>query len=332
MKKLITLLLLTVVSTYGQKAEEKLSFTAKIENRNSDSIVIRSRSFSKTIKIDKKGEFKDSFEVAEGFYRFSDGTESSNLYLKNGYDLNLKMNAKEFDESIVFTGKGSKENNYLAQKALIDEQFEMELEALLDQDEATFKKALEVKKGNDLAALEKSGVDEKLATMIKPSIEQEGMMLTQYYNQKLAAKKIEGTVSPSFDYENFKGGKTKLEDLRGKYVYIDVWATWCGPCIAEIPSLKKIEEKYHGKNIVFVGISVDTDKDHEKWQKFVTTKELAGVQLFADKNWNSDFIKAYGINAIPRFLLIDPAGKVVKADAPRPSSPKLVELLDQLLK
>lgn len=332
MKKLITLLLLTVVSTYGQKAEEKLSFTAKIENRNSDSIVIRSRSFSKTIKIDKKGEFKDSFEVAEGFYRFSDGTESSNLYLKNGYDLNLKMNAKEFDESIVFTGKGAKENNYLAQKALIDEQFEMDLEALLDQDEATFKKALEVKKANDLAALEKSGVDEKLAAMIKPSIEQEGMMLTQYYNQKLAAKKIEGTVSPSFDYENFKGGKTKLEDLRGKYVYIDVWATWCGPCIAEIPSLKKIEEKYHGKNIVFVGISVDTDKDHEKWQKFVTTKELAGVQLFADKNWNSDFIKAYGINAIPRFLLIDPAGKVVKADAPRPSSPQLVELLDQLLK
>ncbi len=137
-EKLITLLLLTVVSTYGQKAEEKLSFTAKIENRNSDSIVIRSRSFSKTIKIDKKGEFKDSFEVTEGFYRFSDGTESSNLYLKNGYDLNLKMNAKEFDESIVFTGKGAKENNYLAQKALIDEQFGMDLEALLDRRRSHF--------------------------------------------------------------------------------------------------------------------------------------------------------------------------------------------------
>ena len=95
---------------------------------------------------------------------------------------------------------------------------------------------------------------------------------------------------------------------------------------------KKIEEKYHGKNIVFISISVDTDKDHEKWQKFVTEKELGGVQLFADKNWNSDFIKAFGINSIPRFLLIDPAGKVVKADAARPSSEELSKLFDELLK
>jgi alkyl hydroperoxide reductase subunit AhpC len=93
-----------------------------------------------------------------------------------------------------------------------------------------------------------------------------------------------------------------------------------------------VEEKYHGKNIEFVSISVDVDKDHEKWQKFVTEKELGGVQLFADKNWNSDFIKAFGINAIPRFLLIDPTGKVLKADAARPSSVELTKLLDTLLK
>ena len=92
------------------------------------------------------------------------------------------------------------------------------------------------------------------------------------------------------------------------------------------------EEKYHGKNIEFVSISVDVDKDHEKWQKFVTEKQLGGIQLFADKNWMSDFIKAFGINSIPRFLLIDPNGNVVKADAPRTSSPLLVELLDGLVK
>ena len=160
----------------------------------------------------------------------------------------------------------------------------------------------------------------------------ESKMLLEYYNQKLAAKKIEGIASPSFDYENHKGGKTKLEDLRGKYVYIDVWATWCGPCRPEIPHLKKVEEKYHGKNIEFVSISVDVDKDHEKWKKFVTEKQLGGIQLFADKNWNSDFIKAFGIDSIPRFLLIDPNGKVIKADAARPSSPQLTELLDSLLK
>jgi alkyl hydroperoxide reductase subunit AhpC len=96
--------------------------------------------------------------------------------------------------------------------------------------------------------------------------------------------------------------------------------------------LKKAEEKYHGKNIEFVSISVDTDKDHEKWKTFVTEKALGGIQLFADKNWNSDFIKAFGINSIPRFILIDPNGVVVDADAKRPSNPKLIEQLDGLLK
>jgi thiol-disulfide isomerase/thioredoxin len=139
-------------------------------------------------------------------------------------------------------------------------------------------------------------------------------------------------MSSPFDYLNFKGGNTKLSDFKGKYVYIDVWATWCGPCIAEIPFLKKVEEKYDGKNIAFVSISVDVQKDFEKWKKFVEDKQLGGIQLFADKNWNSDFIKSFGINSIPRFILIDPSGKVVSADAARPSDSKLSEQLDALLK
>ena len=143
---------------------------------------------------------------------------------------------------------------------------------------------------------------------------------------------MNNSVSPSFDFENHKGGKTKLEDLKGKYVYIDVWATWCGPCRQEIPFLQKTEEAYHGKNIEFVSISVDVMKDKEKWNKFVTDKNLGGIQLLADKDWKSDFVQGYKINGIPRFILIDPNGVVVDADAARPSSPKLKEQLDGLLK
>ena len=140
-------------------------------------------------------------------------------------------------------------------------------------------------------------------------------------------------VPPEFtNYTNYAGGKSSLKDFRGSYVYIDVWATWCGPCLAEIPHLKKVEVKYHGKNIEFVSISVDTEKDYEKWKKMVVAKELGGIQLFADKNWTSDFIKAFGINSIPRFILIGPDGKVIKADAARPSSASLTELLDGLVK
>lgn len=139
-----------------------------------------------------------------------------------------------------------------------------------------------------------------------------------------------GLPSPTFDYENINGGKTSLESLKGKFVYIDVWATWCGPCIAEIPALKEVEKEYHAKNIEFVSISIDDKKDFEKWKKMVADKELKGVQLFADNNWNSDFVKNYAIDGIPRFILIDTEGKIVNADAPRPSDAKLKELLTEV--
>lgn len=139
-----------------------------------------------------------------------------------------------------------------------------------------------------------------------------------------------GLPSPTFDYENITGGKTSLESLKGKFVYIDVWATWCGPCIAEIPALKEVEKEYHGKNIEFVSISIDEKKDFEKWKKMVADKELKGIQLFADNAWESDFVKKYAIDGIPRFILIDTEGKIVSADAPRPSDAKLKELLTEV--
>ena len=335
MKKAFILFFVAIFSGFAQNTTNTVSLNVKIANRFSDTITISSgRTFKQKVGINKKGEFQTTFEASKdgGLYRLNDGNEGTTMFLKNGYDLTLTLDTKDFDETIVYKGKGANENNYLAKKALSDEKFEMDLEALFDADEATFKDALAKKKANDISMIDGKGFDETLVKMLRPSFDQEEKFLLDYYNQKVAAKKMEGIASPSFDYENHKGGKTKLEDLRGKYVYIDVWATWCGPCIAEIPHLKKVEEKYHGKNIEFVSISVDTEKDYEKWKKMVVSKELGGIQLFADKNWTSDFIKAYGINAIPRFILIGPDGKVIKADAPRPSSSLLVELLDSLVK
>jgi len=140
-----------------------------------------------------------------------------------------------------------------------------------------------------------------------------------------------GKTSPAFDYENFAGGKTSLSDLKGKYVYIDVWATWCGPCIREIPSLKILEADYHDANIAFVSISIDEQKDYEKWRKMIPEKELGGIQLMANNAWKSEFITAYAINGIPRFIVLDTEGNIVSADAPRPSDPKLRTLLDELI-
>lgn len=135
-----------------------------------------------------------------------------------------------------------------------------------------------------------------------------------------------------FSYNDINGKPVSFADFKGKYVYIDLWATWCGPCKAEIPHMKKVEEDYHGKNIVFVSLSLDKMKDEQKWKDFVKTEQLQGIQLMADKDFESSIAKNYEVRAIPRFLLFDKEGKIISIDAPRPSDPILREQLDKLLK
>ncbi|WNM19847.1 TlpA family protein disulfide reductase [Flavobacterium capsici] len=330
MKKIVSSLLFVLMATFSF-AQETMTFEAKIINKNGDILFIKdNRIIIKEIKVDEKGNFKATFPVKEGMYQLFDGAEYAQLFLKNGYNLKMTMDASMFDETIKFEGKGSKENNFLAQSAMEEEKYPYQ--EVLTMDSEGFKKALDEKKTNDFKKLESAGLDAKFVELQKKNIEMNLMGLSQYYTQISANKKLNNTQSPNFDYENHAGGKTSLESLKGKYVYIDVWATWCGPCRAEIPSLKALEESMHGKNIEFVSISVDVQKDYEKWKSFVTEKSLGGKQLYADNNWNSDFIKAFGINSIPRFILIDPTGKVIDADALRPSSPKLKEQLEGFLK
>lgn len=135
-----------------------------------------------------------------------------------------------------------------------------------------------------------------------------------------------GSIAPNFNCENLNGGKSTLSELRGKFVYIDVWATWCGPCRYEIPYFKTLEEEFAHKNIQFVSISLDDLKNRKKWKEFIETEQLTGKQLIAEDKFNSDFAKKYAIVQIPRFILIDPDGNIINADAPRPAEPEILQL------
>ena len=331
MKKLLTLVT-TLLVTISLFAQEDMTFQANVTNKNGDVLFIKNgRTIVKEIKADEKGAFKATFPIKEGLYQLFDGAEYAQLFLKPGYYLKMTLDGAKFDETIKFTGKGSNENNFIAAQTLAEQKFDYN--GMLALDEAAFSKAFDEKLNGDIARLDKqTGLDANFVTTYKAGISQGLQGLKQYYAQISANRKLNNTKSPGFDFENHKGGKTSLESLKGKYVYIDVWATWCGPCRAEIPFLKEIEAKYHGNNIEFVSISADVQKDYDKWKNFVTEKQLGGIQLYADKNWESDFLKAFGITSIPRFILIDPNGIVVDADAARPSSPKLKEQLDSLLK
>ncbi|MDF2516544.1 MAG: TlpA family protein disulfide reductase [Sphingobacterium sp.] len=138
-----------------------------------------------------------------------------------------------------------------------------------------------------------------------------------------------GDQGLNFSFPDNNGKTIKFADLKGKVVLIDVWATWCGPCKAEIPHLKKLEKEMQGTDVQVVSISVDEEKDKTKWLKMIKDEQLGGLQLFAS-GWG-DFAKYYKITGIPRFMVFDRQGKVITIDSPRPSNPELKQLLEKVL-
>lgn len=324
---------LTVISC--QKTEEKdfVSFAGTITHQNSDSLKIYNTTYSKVIKVAPDGSFKDTLHIEPGVYRLYDGGEYAALFLKNGYDLTMSLDTERFDESIKFEGIGSEQSNFLAEKSLVNEKlFDISVEGMDSLSLQNKFTDIEAQMNEFIAS--KTGLDTMLTNMARKEIADQIKGNSRYYGAMIALREKlpKGAKSPSFDgYENHKGGTTSFSDLAGKYVYVDVWATWCGPCKAEIPFLKEVEAEFHDKNIHFLSISIDKAEDHQKWVDMVNDKELGGIQLFADNDWNSKFVTDYYIQGIPRFLLIDPEGNVVSPDAPRPSDPKLKELLNELL-
>ncbi|HLV14749.1 MAG TPA: TlpA disulfide reductase family protein [Xanthomarina sp.] len=342
MKKILFLFSALAIISCKEEPKDYVTFSGKISNKSSDSVVVRSKDYSKTIKVNEDGSFSDTLKVETGVYNFFDGNESTNLFLKNGFDINLTLDTKEFDETISYTGIGSEHSNFLAQKSLKEEELLNldELSTLTELDELD-KTMEDIKSKLNEFYNSKTDIDTSLVSNANKNLDRMLKAYKGYITDAINLKKEfpVGAPSPTFEnYENIDGTTTSLADLKGKYTYIDVWATWCGPCKAEIPSLKALEKEYHGKNINFVSLSIDDDRSHggswdkarESWKAMIADKELSGIQLFAPEGWKTPFIRDYKINGIPRFILIDPNGNIVTPDAPRPSSEKLKELFNTL--
>ena len=321
------------VSCGKQAPKDYATLSGKIENTTHKELVIKSRGgYIKNIKINEDGNFSDTLHIGDKgeIFIFSiNGT--GQVFLKNADDLKITLDSKNLKETLKFSGKGANTSNYLADKNRL--QTTVNLKDLFKLDRATFdKKVKEIStKFTDLMHDYKD-IDSAFYAEEKDALSTLPQMFEERYEQVNTKKVVlEGKPSPDFNnYENYKGGKTSLKDLRGKYVYIDVWATWCRPCLGEIPHLQKLEEAFKGKNIQFLSISVDRETAKEAWKKMIVSKKMGGIQLFATKG--DSFAKEYRINSIPRFILLDPKGMVVKENMSRPSDPKTKELLNKLVK
>ena len=139
-----------------------------------------------------------------------------------------------------------------------------------------------------------------------------------------------GNPAPVFTLNDENGRPVSLTDLRGKVVYIDFWGVGCGPCVYDIKNnVPALHERYKGRNIVFLNICVDTNE--KDWKENLEKLQLKGTNLIAQGWVSNPVCKAYGINGIPHYYIIDAFGKIVDNNSPRPSDERLNSMLDKLL-
>lgn len=339
MKKISTLLfgLLIISSCIQEQPKNYLTLSGKLENSKDSILTIANKQgVIKEINVNTNGVFKDTLKVEIGaIYTLQYNNNRAPIYLKNGYNITLKGDAENFMKNLQFSGEGSNNSNFIV--AQIEKSQNIgNPQIILGLEEDAFKKKVnQIKFEYDSILNSYSNLD---SVLYKSILDQNNQLVTSFnnaYNKDRLTKK--GSPSPIFEnYIDITGGTKSLDSFKGKYVYIDVWATWCRPCIQQIPYLQTLEKEYHSKNIEFVSISTDESRRsggsweaaEKKWRNFVKKKDMKGVQLWSGQD--NSFQQAYQINGIPRFILIDPQGKIVDANAARPSDPSLKSLLTSL--
>ena len=139
--------------------------------------------------------------------------------------------------------------------------------------------------------------------------------------------KLRPKKAPDFTLPDTSGKSVSLASFRGKYVLVDFWASWCGPCRNENPNVVKAYNQYKGKNFTILGVSLDQNKD--AWKKAIRDDKLEWTQVSDLKFWNSEPAALYNVSGIPYNFLIDPNGNIIAEDL---RGPDLYAMLDKVLK
>ncbi len=121
-----------------------------------------------------------------------------------------------------------------------------------------------------------------------------------------------GSMAPNFGMADTSGKEFTLSSLKGKFVLIDFWASWCGPCRGENPNIVASYNKYKNKNFAILGVSLDEDKT--RWIDAIKKDKLSWKQVSDLKGWNNGTVPMYGFDAIPYNVLIDPSGKILATE------------------
>jgi peroxiredoxin len=160
-----------------------------------------------------------------------------------------------------------------------------------------------------LAQIAKQFPDSKGA---KAAQEEAEMRKQQAEAEKIQATLVKGNKFPDFDVQDLFGKPLSIANYKGKVVLLDFWATWCGPCVGELPNVLKTYEKHHDQGFDIIGISLD--QDEARLKSFIEQRKMPWQQYFDGKGWGNKLALKYGIISIPQTYLLDGTGTIIGRD------------------
>lgn len=295
--------------------------------------------------LSDKGEFKFSSTTADvDFFKLKIDNSEYMLIAKNGDDIRLDADLE--DKTMTYKVSGGVEgdqleelnknkNEYIAKLAVIQAEFDKMVESQpqnrqaivnqmnpaiikLNEDHVAFILKFAMDNTSSLASfyainsLNPSDYEQELLTYadkIKSNFNQ-NKSVTDFLVRMAKLRSVQvGQPAPDFTMNTIDGKTVKLSDLRGKYVLIDFWASWCMPCREENPNVVKAYNKYKDRNFTILGVSLD--KDPVAWKQAVIADGLKWTHASELKDFEGPTVRMYQVNAIPASFLLDPQGKIV---------------------
>jgi thiol-disulfide isomerase/thioredoxin len=340
LKLFTTSLLLSLLIISCQEERKKNVSTINIEitnNESLDSLIIYNKENSwevmTCLRFKNSNKILDTLNIKETklypVYSFKNGIqgEVGELILSSNSQVGVSMNDKNIFETINYSGSFELENDFLAYSKKQQNQLSdmvkkgIENEVLASRIEE--KKELIIKEANTLK------ITDSINTYVIDRYNQFSKTLKKKNIKYLYKASLINTLGNNFIFKDSNDNNVSLAEYKGKYVYIDVWATWCKPCKEEYVFLKKLEKHFAYTDKLKI-ISISLDRDHDKWKNYLVDNATEGIQLYSGDK--SDFGKFYDIGALPRFIFLDTAGKIINPDEIRPSNPETLKILEATIK